>query len=79
MIWNKESDVLKCDFSKLLGSIESEAVTKRLISRTTAQLYDPLGIISPVIVLLRLIFQDVCKASFGWHEPLQRALLTGRR
>ena len=47
MVWNKE-----CDFSKLLGSIESEAVTKRLISRTTVELYDPLGIRSPVIILL---------------------------
>ena len=31
MIWNKESDVLKFDFSKLLASIEFEPVTKRLI------------------------------------------------
>ena len=76
MIWNKESDVLKFDFSKLLASIGSEPVTKRRILRTTAQLYDPLGIISPAIVLLKLIFQDVCKAGMN---PYQRTLLTGGR
>ena len=72
MIWNKESDVLKFDFSKLLGSIGSEPVTKRLILRTTAQLYYPLGIISPATVL---IFQDVCKAGFGRDEPLPMNLI----
>ena len=75
MIWNKESDVLKFDFSNLLASIGSEPVTKRLILRTTAQLYDPLGIISPVTVLLKLMFQDVCKAGFGWDEPLPKNII----
>ena len=75
MIWNKESDVLKFDFSKLLASIRSEPVTKRLILRTTSQLYDPLGIISPVTVLLKLIFQDFCKAGFGWDEPLPKSII----
>ena len=75
MICNKEFDVLKFDFSKLLASTGSEPVTKRLILRTTAQLYDPLGIISPVTVLLKLIFQDVCKADFGWDEPLPKNII----
>ena len=75
MIWNKESDALKFDFSKLLASIGFEPVTKRLILRTTAQLYDPLGIISPVTVFLKLIFQDVCKASFDWDEPLPKNII----
>ena len=75
MICNKEFDVLKFDFSKLLASIGSEPVTKRLILRTTAQLYDPLGIISPVTVLLKHIFQDVCKADFGWDEPLPKNII----
>ena len=74
MIWDKESDVFKFNFSKLLASIVSEPVTKRLILRTTAQLYDPLRIISPVKVLLKLIFQDVCKAGFGWDEPLPKSI-----
>ena len=75
MIWNKESDVLKFDFSKLLASTGSEPVTNRLILRTTAQLYDPLGIISSVTVLLKLIFQGVCKAGVSWDEPLPKNII----
>ena len=72
MISNKESDVLKFDFSKLLASIGSEPITKGL---TIAQLYDPLGIVSPVTVLLKLVFQDVCKAGFGWDEPIPKNIV----
>ena len=75
IIWSKESDVLKSEFSKLLASIGPGPVAKSRISRTTAQLFDLSGIISPVVVLLKLIFQDVCKEGFG--NPYQRALLTG--
>ena len=38
-----------------------ETVTKRNILRRTASLYDPLGIVSPVLVTAKIIMQELCK------------------
>ena len=46
-----------------------------------AKLYDPLGIISPIFLPVKLIFQELCKLKVDWDEPLSeemRATLFGQ-
>ena len=47
--WNAKSDKLAYDFNAMLGSSEKEQITKRDVLATTAKIFDPLGLISPVI------------------------------
>ena len=46
-------------------------ITKRSILAATSKLYDPLGILSPVIILCKIIFQSVCKSKMGWDDPIE--------
>ncbi|XP_068739617.1 uncharacterized protein [Montipora capricornis] len=46
-------------------------ITKRSILAATSKLYDPLGILSPVIILWKIIFQSVCKSKMGWDDPVE--------
>ena len=46
-------------------------ITKRSILAETSKLYDPLGILSPVIILWKIIFQSVCKSKMGWDDPVE--------
>ena len=39
-----------------------------------AKLYDPLGIISPIFLPVKLIFQELCKLKVDWDEPLSEEI-----
>ena len=41
-----------------------------------ASLYDPLGLISPVITRIKILFQLLCKDKLDWDDKLSDALLT---
>ena len=49
--------------------------TKRTIVSLAVKCYDPLGIISPIIVHFKLIVQELCKMKVNWDEPLQGELM----
>ena len=45
-----------------------EPLTKRNILRVTAKLFDPLGIVSPVFIKNKILFQKLSKKN--WDEPV---------
>ena len=47
---------------------------KRNILRITATVYDPLVLISPVVVLTKIMFQELCRNDKQWDEPLAEPL-----
>ena len=49
--------------------------TKRGILAVTNSLYDPLGFVSPVVLLARLIYSEICQDKLGWDEPIKEPLL----
>ena len=67
--WNRESDKFKFSISKWAEMAEEElTLTKRSTLSTTSKLFDPLGIVGPVIVMAKLTFQDDCKLGLGWDS-----------
>ena len=61
-----------------LNTIASEAKefkpTKRAVVGLTSRIYDPLGIISPIVISLKIFVQDLCEAKVGWDQKLTRKL-----
>ncbi|XP_078051714.1 uncharacterized protein LOC144477851, partial [Augochlora pura] len=49
-------------------------ITKRIILSHIAQLFDPLGLLGPVIVRAKIIMQDLWKANIGWDEPVPQEM-----
>ena len=68
--WDREKDLLCLDLTSPLGTDNTCLITKRAILGTTSKLYDPLGLLSPVIILLKIIFQSICKTRVGWDDPV---------
>ena len=70
MKWDPVHDLLLID----LGDIAEEALntvpTKRSVIRIATRLYDPLGFAAPVIVRMKILFQEMCQAKLSWDEPL---------
>jgi hypothetical protein len=43
---------------------------------TVGSVYDPLGIVAPVILIRRQILQDLCRDNYGWDDPVPSELLS---
>ena len=69
--WNVERDEMYFDFEKLVKFARSLNPTKRNLLKMIASLYDPLGIISPVIITMKCLFQEVCALKeLDWDTSL---------
>ena len=72
--WNKAEDTFKFSFTELL-KLNIDVPTKRDILRFIASIYDPLGLINPVVVKFKMLFQKLCVGSFSWEDKLCGELL----
>ncbi|XP_037909920.1 uncharacterized protein LOC119650847 [Hermetia illucens] len=75
LIWFMEIDTLAVDLEKLCQQISFDVVTKRTILQTLASVYDPLGMLSPFVIKMKLIFQEAWKQSLTWDEILPASML----
>ena len=74
--WDRKSDSLKFDLRKVVEDVNFDHVTKRTILSKTAKFYDPLGIRSPIILPLKLLFQEVCKLTdVEWDSELDSTIV----
>jgi len=70
LAWDSLKDEIECDFSRMAIENGEEEHTKRSILSTLARLFDPLGLISPIAVPGKVLFQELCKDKLGWDGPV---------
>ncbi len=68
--WNKEHDTIHIS-TKLENETE---LTKRGILKKLASVYDPLGLISPITLVGKIIFRDTCLKNLKWDEEIPESL-----
>ena len=73
VLWNQNTDQMAVSFEKV-STLEHEP-TQRGILRTVAAIYDPLGVASPVSILAKIIYHEVCMARNGWDGKITEHLL----
>ncbi|XP_076230308.1 uncharacterized protein LOC116434332 [Nomia melanderi] len=71
--WNPRTDELR--YSIKLTE-DKPRPTKRTILSQIAQLFDPLGLLGPVIVHAKIIMQRLWKADLGWDESVPQSIFT---
>nr|XP_029718140.1 uncharacterized protein LOC115260919 [Aedes albopictus] len=69
--WEPESDCLKFDISI---KENDGSLTKRKIQSCIAQLFDPLGLISPVVISAKVIMQRLWLIPIGWDDEVPKDL-----
>ena len=72
--WNNSRDDFTFEFCDLIQFVCKLPSTKRSVLKLIASLFDPLGLLSPFVITLKLLFQDLCKGQVNWDEPLSRDL-----
>ncbi|XP_043263445.1 uncharacterized protein LOC122403778 [Colletes gigas] len=67
VVWNSENDSITYAV-KITNS--ASLVSKRSISSEIARIYDPLGLLGPVIILAKIILQKIWTLKVDWDESL---------
>ena len=57
--------------------MDVQPATRRLILSTATRFFDPLGLICPVILPFKIMFQNLCKAQRDWDELVDTELNQG--
>lgn len=70
MKWDCNSDEFIFSFAKIVEQAAMLEPTKRNILSILASLYDPLGVVSPIAVDLKVLLQELCVNKGSWDEKL---------
>ncbi|XP_057659309.1 uncharacterized protein LOC130895778 [Diorhabda carinulata] len=73
LLWNPSADCLQ--FSINISNC-SPKITKRQILSSTAQIFDPLELLSPVTITAKIILQELWKLKISWDESVPSDLHT---
>ena len=68
--WDTTNGYLIYSFEDLVESFKSVLPTKRSILYRIAKFYDLVGLIQPVIIKLKLLFQEVCLTNVDWDSKI---------
>lgn len=66
LVWEAETD----SFRFITHIASTTKISKRIILSEIAKLYDPLGLISPVIICAKILLQELWLVKVGWDESL---------
>ena len=70
LIWNYASDSFVFDLVGYTNIAAELPLTKRSVLSVVARLFDPLGLLAPIIVPMKVLFQELCVSKYGWDSPL---------
>ena len=68
--WGIKSDEIIFDFNDLVAEAFEKITTKRSILSISSKLFDPLGLLSPITIQLKLLFQLICFDKLPWDQEM---------
>ncbi|CAB4024264.1 PREDICTED: uncharacterized protein LOC107331856, partial [Paramuricea clavata] len=73
MNWDTDSDTFVLKLTKVVQFARNLEPSKRNVLKIAAKLFDPLGLLSPVTVLLRMLLQELCAAKYEWDAVISES------
>ncbi|GFS29678.1 reverse transcriptase domain-containing protein [Trichonephila inaurata madagascariensis] len=74
IIWNLNNDTFKLDAQPLLELIKNLKNSKRCVLKTAAKIFDLIGFISPFVLIIKCLMQEIWEYDLGWDEQLSTEL-----
>ena len=72
-----EQDTITLELITIAKRAEGLQATKRNTLRLLAGIFDPLGIIGPITITAKLLFQDAYRQNISWDDPLDKTIKRG--
>ena len=71
-IWDKEADCWVFRFDRFLEVVKTIKRTKQGLLRIFPRIFDPLGLVGPVVLPLKVMFQATCVEGLKWEDELSQ-------
>ncbi|XP_055708973.1 uncharacterized protein LOC129805225 [Phlebotomus papatasi] len=71
ILWNPKTDAFHF---RVTNQPSGENPTKRYILSTIARIFDPCGLIGPIVTIAKIILQDVWETEADWDTPIPNVL-----
>ena len=71
---NENCGVFVTNLNDYIKEAKRLAPTKRNVLKIIAGFYDLIGFIQPIIVSLKILFQEICSVNISWDEKLNETL-----
>ncbi|XP_074026866.1 uncharacterized protein [Leptinotarsa decemlineata] len=73
ILWHATDDVLSYDVK---NTFDHSRVTKRMILSQISQIFDPIGLVSPVTIRAKIILQQLWREKLDWNETIPQNILS---
>lgn len=77
--WESDKDTFIFDLKKIGEKGLKEVKSKRDLLALTASIFDPLGVLAPVILPLKVMFQKICQHGTLWDADVPEELINNLR
>ena len=75
--WDPAGDYFTFDPSAIIAAAkEATSLTKSQLLSISSRMFDPLGFLSPLIISIKIIFQELWQTGVGWKEEVPAPLKT---
>ena len=68
-------DKFQYDLAELIEYTQSLLITKRSVLKLSAKIFDPIGLLTPFTINMRILFQILCIEKVSWDESLEGEVL----
>ncbi|GFR28676.1 uncharacterized protein TNCT_318141 [Trichonephila clavata] len=76
LLWKPHPDSFAFKISPMTSNCASLIVTKKSVISTIARIFDPLGLIGPVITKAKIFLQSLWQLKLDWNDPLPSNLVS---
>lgn len=68
--WNSKTDEIYFDVSKLVEFLSNRIDTKRFILQVVGRIFDPIGFLSPFVIRVKCLLQEIWRTGADWDTEL---------
>ncbi|GFU83016.1 integrase catalytic domain-containing protein [Trichonephila clavipes] len=76
LLWKTHPDSFAFKISPMTSNCDNLIVTKKSVISTIARIFDPLGLIGPVITRAKILLQSLWQLKLDWNDPLPSNLVS---
>ncbi|GFU52278.1 uncharacterized protein TNCV_3052961 [Trichonephila clavipes] len=76
LLWKPHPDSFAFKISPMISNCDNLIVPKKSVISTIARIFDPLGLIGPVITRAKILLQSLWQLKLDWNDPLPSNLVS---
>ncbi|GFS53870.1 uncharacterized protein TNIN_370761 [Trichonephila inaurata madagascariensis] len=76
LLWKPHPDSFAFKISPMTSNCDNLIVTKKSVISTIARIFDPLGLIGPVMTRVKILLQSLWQSKLDWNDPLPLNLVS---